>query len=99
MAFKALVVDDMASDRRIAGGILEKQTDLEVVYAADGVEALAAIGAEAPHVVVTDMQMPNMDGLELVRTVRDGGTSYYIRGDHRETMPALHELLTERIGN
>ena len=31
----------------------------------------------------------------LVRTVADGGTSYYIRGDHRETIPALHALLAE----
>jgi hypothetical protein len=31
----------------------------------------------------------------LVRTVRDGGTSYYIRGDHQATMPALHKLLTQ----
>ncbi len=34
----------------------------------------------------------------LVRTVRDGGTSYYIRGDHRATLPALHGLLVERMG-
>ena len=32
----------------------------------------------------------------LVRTVRDGGTSHYIRGDHRATLPALHKLLTAR---
>jgi len=32
----------------------------------------------------------------LVRTVRDGGTSHYVRGDHRATLPALHKLLTER---
>ncbi len=34
----------------------------------------------------------------LVRTVRDGGQSYYVRGDHRATLPALHKLLVERIG-
>ncbi len=33
----------------------------------------------------------------LVRTVRDGGKSCYIRGDHRATLPALHRLLAERI--
>ncbi len=32
----------------------------------------------------------------LVRTVRDGGTSFYIRGDHQATMPALHKLLSAR---
>lgn len=33
----------------------------------------------------------------LVRTVADGGTSYYIRGDHRATIPALHKLLNDRV--
>lgn len=33
----------------------------------------------------------------LVRTVRDGGRSFYIQGDHRATFPALHELLVARI--
>lgn len=33
----------------------------------------------------------------LVRTVRDGGTSHYIRGDHRATIPALHKLLIDRL--
>jgi len=33
----------------------------------------------------------------LVRTVRDGGVSHYIRGDHRATMPALHRLIVERL--
>ncbi|MHC4982039.1 MAG: GSU2086 family protein [Planctomycetota bacterium] len=33
----------------------------------------------------------------LVRTVRDGGRSYYIRGDHKATVPALHRLLLERM--
>ena len=32
----------------------------------------------------------------LVRTVADGGKSYYIRGDHRVTLPALHGLITEK---
>jgi hypothetical protein len=34
----------------------------------------------------------------LVRTVRDGGASHYIRGDHRLTLPALHRMLRERLG-
>ncbi|HUU57901.1 MAG TPA: hypothetical protein VMZ50_00035 [Phycisphaerae bacterium] len=34
----------------------------------------------------------------LVRTVRDGGTGHYIRGDHRASIPALHKLLLARFG-
>jgi hypothetical protein len=33
----------------------------------------------------------------LVRTVRDGGRSFYVRGDHRATMPALHKLVVEEM--
>ena len=34
----------------------------------------------------------------LVRTVADGGESFYVRGDHRATLPALHKAIVERIG-
>ena len=35
----------------------------------------------------------------LVRMVADGGQSFYLRGDHRATIPALHRHLTERLRN
>jgi CheY-like chemotaxis protein len=75
---KILVVDDSAVDRRLAGSLLEKAEPLaeldgmglNVVYATNGKEGLAAIQAEAPDLVVTDLQMPEMNGLELVEEVR-----------------------------
>lgn len=66
-----LVVDDSARDRRIAGGLLEKHDDWTVYYAKDGEEALSAIEEHLPDMVVTDLQMPCMDGLELVSRVRE----------------------------
>jgi CheY-like chemotaxis protein/anti-sigma regulatory factor (Ser/Thr protein kinase) len=65
----ALVVDDSAMDRRLAGTLL-KRAGFEVRYAEHGAEALGAIEGAAPDIVVTDMQMPEMDGLELVRAMR-----------------------------
>jgi CheY-like chemotaxis protein/anti-sigma regulatory factor (Ser/Thr protein kinase) len=67
-----LVVDDSAMDRRLAGTLL-KRGGFEPVYAENGAEALAAIEKSAPDIVVTDMQMPEMDGLELVREIRARG--------------------------
>ena len=64
-----LVVDDSAVDRRLAGGLLSKTADLQVEFAADGPEALARLEAGPVQVVVTDMVMPGMNGLELVRAV------------------------------
>lgn len=65
-----LIVDDSAMDRRLAGGILEKNKDLSVDYAKNGAEALESMAKRQPDVVLTDLQMPEMDGLELVGVVR-----------------------------
>ena len=65
-----LVVDDSPVDRRLAGGILEK-SHYQAAYAGNGVEALAALEHQLPSVVLTDLQMPEMDGLELVEAIRN----------------------------
>jgi CheY-like chemotaxis protein/anti-sigma regulatory factor (Ser/Thr protein kinase) len=66
---KVLVVDDSAMDRRLAGGFL-KRAGMETFYAENGALALEAIARSAPDIVVTDLQMPEMDGLELVDAIR-----------------------------
>ena len=68
---RILVVDDSAVDRKLAGGLLQKHADWEVHYANDGVQALTEIELHLPDLVLTDMQMPEMDGLELVTKVRE----------------------------
>jgi CheY-like chemotaxis protein len=65
-----LVVDDSAVDRRLAGNFLEKTGEISVIYATNGHEALAAIPQHFPDLVLTDLQMPEMDGLELTKEIR-----------------------------
>jgi CheY-like chemotaxis protein/anti-sigma regulatory factor (Ser/Thr protein kinase) len=67
---KILIVDDAAVDRRLAASFLEKAGDFTVVNAADGREALEAVAREQPDLVLTDLQMPGLNGLELVEEVR-----------------------------
>ncbi len=67
---RIMIVDDSAVDRRLAGGLLEKDEELTLSYASDGVEALAALAENPVDLVVTDLQMPEMDGLELVAAMR-----------------------------
>ncbi|HVB73246.1 MAG TPA: Hpt domain-containing protein [Ktedonobacteraceae bacterium] len=64
-----LVVDDSPSVRRVVGNML-KQNGWEVQLARDGVEALEMISRETPAAVLLDIEMPRMDGYELMATVR-----------------------------
>ena len=66
-----LVVDDSPMDRHLAVGLLRKSPELTVFEAADGRDALAKLELHLPDLVVTDMMMPNMNGLELVSEVKD----------------------------
>jgi CheY-like chemotaxis protein len=66
-----LIVDDSSIDRRIAGSIVEKFAGLRPTFASDGKEALESIALEEPAVVLTDLQMPGMDGLALVQNIRE----------------------------
>lgn len=67
---QVLVVDDSAVDRRLVGGLLEKNSSLSVSFAADGEQALESMERTLPVLVVTDMQMPRVNGLELVEAIR-----------------------------
>ncbi len=66
-----LVVDDTKSARVLALGLLRKAGVADLLEATDGVEALAAVEANEVAVVVTDIQMPEMDGYELVTAMRN----------------------------
>ncbi len=65
-----LVVDDSAVDRRLVGNLLQKRNVCTIEHAATGVEALARMKDAVPDLVVTDLTMPAMNGLELVKAVR-----------------------------
>ena len=64
-----LVVDDSPSVRRVVSSML-KQNGWDVQMARDGVEALDIISRDTPAAVLLDIEMPRMDGYELIATVR-----------------------------
>src|SRR5262245_58872598 len=66
----ALVVDDSPIDRTLAQSLLEKQLRARVITAENGAAALTRISDAAPDVVLTDLQMPELDGLALVEAIR-----------------------------
>jgi DNA-binding NtrC family response regulator len=64
-----LVVDDEANARNALSEILTEER-YGVEMAADGFNALEKLGHFTPDVVLTDLKMPGMDGLELMKTIR-----------------------------
>jgi CheY-like chemotaxis protein len=67
-----LVVDDSLTDRRLAGGLLARCENFEVEFAVDGHDALEKMELHLPDLVITDLNMPRLDGLELVQSIRQG---------------------------
>ncbi len=66
-----LVVDDVATDRLRIAGLAARWMNSNVLQAADGATALRMIEEHQPDIVLTDLHMPEMDGLQLVEAIRD----------------------------
>lgn len=65
-----LVVDDFSTMRRIVRNLLKELGFVNVQEAEDGVQALVKLRADTFDFVVSDWNMPNMTGIELLRTIR-----------------------------
>ena len=70
-SIRLLIADDHPVVRAGLRGILDNQPDLEVVgEAADGAEAVALTGRLLPHVVLMDLRMPKMGGVEAIGRIK-----------------------------
>lgn len=67
---KFLIVDDFSTMRRIVRNLLKELGFSNVDEAEDGVDALAKLRGGGYHFVISDWNMPNMSGLDLIKTIR-----------------------------
>lgn len=74
MSAKVLVVDDSVSVRQQVRVTLEQQ-GFEVVEACDGLEGVATIASGNLDCVVCDVNMPNMNGIEMIKKVKADGAN------------------------
>jgi two-component system, chemotaxis family, chemotaxis protein CheY len=68
---KILVVDDFATMRKVVRNLLKQVGYEDIVEAEDGVMALRALKSQKIDVIISDWNMPNMSGLELLKAVKD----------------------------
>jgi two-component system chemotaxis response regulator CheY len=77
MAKKILIVDDSSSVRTIARTALREQ-GYEVIEAGNGREALDKLSGERVHLVVSDVNMPIMDGIAFLKELKSHPTSKFV---------------------
>jgi len=94
---RILIAEDNAINRELMREILTDR-DYEIIEACDGQQALDRIAEIAPDLVLLDIQMPVLDGYEVVRRIRDNPqssklrvialTAYAMRGDRERALAA-----------
>jgi len=92
---KALIVDDDAFISNLTTRMLKKLGVEAVLTASDGLQGLEAVDAEAPEIILCDLNMPGMDGLEFLRHLagRDASCSIIlISGEEKRILQTAHQL-------
>jgi two-component system, chemotaxis family, chemotaxis protein CheY len=69
MSKKILIVDDSASVRQVVG-IALKGAGYEVIEGVDGTDALAKLDGQKIHLIISDVNMPRMDGITFVKEAK-----------------------------
>lgn len=73
---RVFIVDDTVVVRQIVSRILEEESDITVVgTAGNGAEGLQRMSRVEPDIIVLDIEMPDMNGLEMLRVLRAGGST------------------------
>lgn len=68
--YRVLVVDDSLTMRKVLSRLLERE-GFEVIVAKDGIDAMQVLLENTPDAILTDIEMPRMDGFALARNIRD----------------------------
>lgn len=89
--FRILVVDDDKNTRLLLKAVLESEKYI-VVCAKDGVEAMKALESEHIDLVVLDIMMPNMDGYEFTKTLRETDNNLPVLMISAKQLPADKQL-------
>jgi chemotaxis response regulator CheB len=97
--YRVVVADDEVSMRELLRVVLSLEPDFEVVgEAGDGVEAVALVADLAPDLVVIDVSMPVMDGLQAIERIRQvaPATRVAVLSGERLGLPGIADVQIEK---
>jgi PAS domain S-box-containing protein len=95
---KVLIVDDIATNRDVLEDLLTR-TGFEVRMAADGEEGISIHNAWGPQLVLMDLRMPGIDGIEAIRRLRLGGSRAVLVALTASSIPESRDLVLKAGGN
>lgn len=79
MAQRILIVEDNAWNARLIGDILESLNRFELLEAANGIQALEVIRNDLPDLVLLDIMLPDMNGVEVLKKIKTDPALAHIR--------------------
>lgn len=90
---KILIVDDSKAMRMIVKRALNQAgfSDMPTIEASNGTEALQLIERESPDLILSDWNMPEMKGIELLKTLRATGRTVPLGFITSESTPEIHQ--------
>lgn len=95
---RVLLVDDSISVRRVVGSMLDRG-GFEVLTATDGIDALERLGGESVDIVLTDLEMPRLNGFELLQDIRRRAATRHLPVVVLTSRSgAKHETLARQLG-
>jgi DNA-binding NarL/FixJ family response regulator len=101
LAIKVLVVDDHRTFAEALALAIGLQKGFDITVAASGDEAVRAAGRDRPDVVLMDIQMPGMDGIEAIRRIREThpGALVLVLSAHDEDLIKARAIEAGAIGH
>ena len=96
--FTVLIIDDNDDTNKLVQLVLQQDTDWQVAIASRGVDGITQARSLQPEVILLDIAMPEMDGIEVYKILKSSSDTRSIPVIFLTAMPMLEQTLSRQIG-